>query len=76
MTEFPRLTFEGYELLFKINDALDDAQIEADDLADGLDEALGRIGVGCQSCGRQVDTRFGWCYQCFMADLDVLREES
>lgn len=65
-TEFPRLSFDGYELLFKINDNLPDEQVEADDLADALGEALERIGVGCKGCGRDVDTRFGWCYRCVL----------
>ncbi len=62
---WPRLTAEGYELLFAINDAgMND--VNAHDLADALEESEERITGGpCKGCGVEgEDLRYGWCYDC------------
>ena len=61
--DWPRLSAEGYELLFTINDT--GADVTPDGLADALEESFERITSGpCKGCGAVGDMRFGWCYQC------------
>ncbi len=63
--QWPRLTAEGYQILFAFNDAAG-VDVTPDEFADGLEEAEERITGGpCRGCGRlDGDFRYGWCYEC------------
>ena len=61
--QWPRLTAEGYKLVFSLNDAGID--VIPNDVADGLEEASQRITGGpCKGCGVDGDMRFGYCFDC------------
>ncbi len=64
MDKWPRLTGDGYELTFRLNEI--GVDVTPDEVADGLEEAAQRITGGpCKGCGvEDEDLRFGWCFDC------------
>jgi hypothetical protein len=60
------LSEDGYRLLDAIVDA-GFTDLLPEELAAAIDDASCRVGRGCRFCGRDVETRYGACFECATA---------